>query len=92
MWNKNKRVNGTSAFSGGEVNNCVQLQPAYITRAEAVYEFTLLPGSAGELPGKTAEIILGAPRTGYVTGFFALVTTTVRTSCFHDGMPLAFFC
>ena len=71
-------MNRTSAFSGEEVNNCVQLQPAYITRAEAVYEFTLLPGSAGELPGKTAEIILRAPRSGYVTGFFALVTTTVR--------------
>ena len=75
---ENKRVNGTSAFSGGEANQRLQLQPAYITRAEAVYEFTLLPGSAGELPGKTAEIILRAPRTGYVTGFFALVTTTVR--------------
>jgi len=71
-------VNGTSAFSGGEVNNCVQLQPAYIARAEAVLRITLLPGSAGELPGKTAEIILRTPRTGYVTGFFALVTTTVR--------------
>ena len=35
---ENKRVNGTSAFSGGEANQRLQLQPAYITRAEAVYE------------------------------------------------------